>query len=72
VNRGLISPRGRPPALADLGRGSVAVTAQRVGRVRRRPGVRPAARAGDLGDEGVERRLAAAWQKVGANGGTVA
>ena len=37
MNRGLISPRGRPPALADLGRGSVAVTGQRVGRVRRHP-----------------------------------
>jgi cell division protein FtsQ len=37
VNRGLISPRHRPPALADLGRGSLAVTGQRVGRVRRRP-----------------------------------
>ena len=36
MSRGLISPRGRPPALADLGRGSSAVTAQRVGRVRRR------------------------------------
>jgi len=41
VNRGLISPRGRPPALADAGAGSVAVAGQRVGRVRRRrPGRR--------------------------------
>jgi len=37
VNRGLISPRGRPPAIADVGRSSVAVAGQRVGRVRRRP-----------------------------------
>ena len=37
MNRGLISPRGRPPAIADVGRSSVAVAGQRVGRVRRRP-----------------------------------
>ena len=41
MNRGLISPRNRPPALADLGRSSVAVIGQRVGRVRRRPPQRP-------------------------------
>ncbi|HEU5195356.1 MAG TPA: FtsQ-type POTRA domain-containing protein [Methylomirabilota bacterium] len=41
MNRGLISPRSRPPALADLGRSSVAVTGQRVGRVRRRTPPRP-------------------------------
>ena len=43
MNRGLISPRGRPPALADLGRGSSTIGTQRVGRVRRgapRPPVR--------------------------------
>ena len=36
MSRALISPRDRPPVLADLGRGSVAVSGQRVGRVRRR------------------------------------
>jgi cell division septal protein FtsQ len=41
VSRSLISPRGRPPGLADLGRGSVAVSGQRVGRVRRRSPGRP-------------------------------
>ena len=35
MSKGLISPRGRPPAIADLGRSSVAVAGQRVGRVRR-------------------------------------
>jgi cell division protein FtsQ len=39
VNRGLISPRGRPPAFGDHGR-SVAVAGQRVGRVRRHPPAR--------------------------------
>jgi cell division protein FtsQ len=37
VSKGLISPRSRPPVLADVARGSVAVAGQRVGRVRRRP-----------------------------------
>jgi cell division protein FtsQ len=41
VNRGLISPRAPPAALADFGRGSVAVSGQRVGRVRRHPPRRP-------------------------------
>ena len=41
MNRGLISPRGRPPALADVGRSLVAVAGQRVGRVRRRRPARP-------------------------------
>jgi cell division protein FtsQ len=36
VSRGLISPRGRPPALGDLGQPATAVTGQRVG-ARRRP-----------------------------------
>jgi cell division protein FtsQ len=36
VSRGLISPRGRAPALDDVGEHSVAVAGQRVGRVRRR------------------------------------
>jgi len=31
VSRGLISPRGRPPALGDLGQPATAVTGQRVG-----------------------------------------
>jgi len=35
VSRALVSPRERLPALADLGRGSLAVSAQRVGRDRR-------------------------------------
>jgi cell division protein FtsQ len=37
VSRGLISPRGRPPALGDLGDPATAVVGQRVPRVRRRP-----------------------------------
>jgi cell division protein FtsQ len=37
VSRGLISPRGRPPALGDLGDPATAVAGQRVPRVRRRP-----------------------------------
>jgi len=41
VSKGLISPRGRPPALGDMGQHSAAVAGQRVGRVRRR---RPARR----------------------------
>jgi cell division septal protein FtsQ len=41
VSRSLISPRGRPPALADVGRGLAAVAGQRVGRVRRRRPGRP-------------------------------
>jgi cell division septal protein FtsQ len=41
VSRSLISPRGRPPALADVGRGPTAVAGQRVGRVRRRRPGRP-------------------------------
>ena len=36
MSKGLISPRGRPPALGDMGQHSVAVAGQRVGRVRRR------------------------------------
>jgi cell division protein FtsQ len=41
VSKGLISPRGRPLALADVGSSSVAVAGQRVGRVRRRRPGRP-------------------------------
>ena len=41
MSKGLISPRGRPPALGDMGQHSAAVAGQRVGRVRRR---RPARR----------------------------
>jgi cell division protein FtsQ len=37
VSRGLISPRGRPPALGDFGDPATAVAGQRVPRVRRRP-----------------------------------
>jgi len=37
VSRGLISPRGRPPALGDCGDHATAVAGQRVPRVRRRP-----------------------------------
>lgn len=37
MSRGLISPRGRPPALGDLGDPATAVAGQRVPRVRRRP-----------------------------------
>jgi len=37
VSRGLISPRGRPPALGDMGDPATAVAGQRVPRVRRRP-----------------------------------
>jgi len=37
VSRGLISPRGCPPALGDLGRPATAVAGQRVGARRRRP-----------------------------------
>lgn len=37
MSRGLISPRGRPPALGDLGDPATAVVGQRVPRVRRRP-----------------------------------
>ena len=37
MSRGLISPRGRPPALGDFGDSATAVTGQRVPRVRRRP-----------------------------------
>jgi cell division septal protein FtsQ len=36
VSRGLISPRGRPPALGDYGDPAAAVAGQRVGRGRRR------------------------------------
>jgi len=67
VNRGPISPRSRPPALADLGRGSVAVTGQRVGRVRRRPARRPVRWLRILGGVGaaagvaVTLALAAHW-----------
>jgi cell division protein FtsQ len=41
VSRGLISPRGRTPALGDVGQPSVAVAGQRVPRVRRRRPRRP-------------------------------
>lgn len=37
MSRGLISPRGRPPALGDMGDPATAVAGQRVPRVRRRP-----------------------------------
>lgn len=37
MSRGLISPRGRPPALGDFGDPATAVAGQRVPRVRRRP-----------------------------------
>ena len=37
MSRGLISPRGRPPALGDLGDPATAVAGQRVPRVRRQP-----------------------------------
>jgi cell division protein FtsQ len=37
VSRGLISPRGRPPALGDFGDPATAVAGQRVPRARRRP-----------------------------------
>jgi cell division protein FtsQ len=37
VSRGLISPRGRPAALGDLGQSATAVAGQRVGARRRRP-----------------------------------
>jgi len=60
VNRGLISPRSRPPALADLGRSSVAVTGQRVGRVRRRPARRPVRWLWVLGGVGAAVGVAAA------------
>jgi cell division protein FtsQ len=52
VNRGLISPRARPTALADFGRGSVAVNGQRVGRVRRHAPRRPVRWAWILGGVG--------------------
>ena len=60
MNRGLISPRSRPPALADLGRSSVAVTGQRVGRVRRRPARRPVRWLWVLGGVGAAVGVAAA------------
>jgi len=40
VSRGLISPRGRPPALGDLGQPATAVAGQRVGARRRPPRAR--------------------------------
>jgi cell division protein FtsQ len=41
VSRGLISPRGRPPALGDFGDPAMAVAGQRISRGRRRPPRRP-------------------------------
>ena len=67
MNRGLISPRGRPPALADVGRSSVAVAGQRVGRVRRRRPARPRrwvwlfGGAGAVGALAIMVLLAAHW-----------
>lgn len=40
MSRGLISPRGRPPALGDLGQPATAVAGQRVGARRRPPRAR--------------------------------
>lgn len=40
MSRGLISPRGRPPALGDFGDHATAVAGQRLPRPRRRPGRR--------------------------------
>jgi cell division protein FtsQ len=60
VTRGLISPRARPPALADVGRSSAAVAGQRVGRVRRRPPGPPVRWLRVLGGVGAVVGLAAA------------